>query len=269
MATQSDHASRPTSSKSRGNTDFSNHTWVPVPDQGISPGKCSSDVAVKFFDETADISRIMSAPNMPSGSLPNSSPQQQSGSVQGDAMDYETMFNSFNAGLTSPYGSVPGQSPFNNLQTSPFNTQTSPSTSSNLGLERLVLNESPNATFNAQGSQGNGSTNFGDFDAAMASFTTGMPIESMLDVTSIGEPSYFQSSNVVTEQTARLMRHYIDNLASWMDLSDSRTHFSTVVPKRALTSVYSSRTLLTLANLIERPSLFRSKTFIQRSWKRH
>ena len=177
---------------------------------------------------------------MPTGSMPNSPPQQHSTSVQGDAMDYETMFNSFNTGLTSPYGSVTGQSPFNNIQTSPFNPQTSPSASSNLGLERLVLNESPGATFNAQGSQVNGSPNFGDFDAAMASFTTGMPIESMLDVTSIGEPSYFQSSNVVTEQTARLMRHYIDNLASWMDLSDSRTHFSTVVPKRALTSVYSS-----------------------------
>jgi hypothetical protein len=67
-----------------------------------------------------------------------------------------------------------------------------------------------------------------------------MPIESMLDVTSIGEPAYFHNSKVVTEQTARLMRHYIDNLASWMDLSDSRTHFSTVVPKRALTSVLPS-----------------------------
>jgi hypothetical protein len=199
------------------------------------------DIIVKFFDETADISRIMSAPNMPTGSMPNSPPQQHSTSVQSDAMDYETMFNSFNTGLTSPYGSVTGQSPFNNIQTSPFNPQTSPSASSNLGLERLVLNESPGATFNPQGSQANESPKyFGDFDAAMASFTTGMPIESMLDVTSIGEPSYFQSSNVVTEQTARLMRHYIDNLASWMDLSDSRTHFSTVVPKRALTSVYSS-----------------------------
>lgn len=26
--------SRPSSSKSRGNADFSNHTWVPVPDNG-------------------------------------------------------------------------------------------------------------------------------------------------------------------------------------------------------------------------------------------
>jgi hypothetical protein len=240
------------------------------PIQVFSLGNDSSDIPVKFFDETADISRIMSAPNMPTGPMGNSPPQQQSTSVQGDAMDYETMFNSFNTSLTSPYGSVTGQSPFNNIQTSPFNPQTSPSASSNLGLERLVLNESPSATFNAQGSQGNGSPNFGDFDAAMASFTTGMPIESMLDVTSIGEPSYFQSSNVVTEQTARLMRHYIDNLASWMDLSDSRTHFSTVVPKRALTSVYTlPTTLLILANLVERTSLFRSKTFIQRPWKWH
>jgi hypothetical protein len=191
---------------------------------------------VKFFDETNDISRIMSAPNIPTNSL-TSSPVHQSG-TQGDTMDYESMFNSFNTNLTSPFASTTNQSPFNNAQASPFHRQTSPSASSNLGLERLVLNESPGATFAVPGSQNSGSPPFGDFDAAMANFNTGMRIESMLDVTSIGGSSYFHNPDV-TEQTARLMRHYIDNLASWMDLSDSRTHFSTVVPKRALTSVSS------------------------------
>ena len=171
---------------------------------------------------------------MPTNSL-TSSPAHQSSS-QGDGMDYESMFSSFNTGLTSPFVSATNQSPFNNAQPSPFHPQTSPSASTNLGLERLVLNETPRATFTVPGSQNSGSPSFGDFDATMANFNTGMPIESMLDVTSIGGPSYFHNPNV-TEQTARLMRHYIDNLASWMDLSDSRTHFSTVVPKRALTSV--------------------------------
>ena len=191
---------------------------------------------VKFFDETEDISRIMSAPNMPTNSL-TSSPAHQSGS-QDDTMDYESMFNSFSTSLTSPFASATNQSPFNNAQGSPFHRQTSPSASSNLGLERLVLNESPSATFIVPGSRNSASPPFGDFDATMANFNTGMRIESMLDVTSIGGASYFHNPNV-TEQTARLMRHYIDNLASWMDLSDSRTHFSTVVPKRALTSVSS------------------------------
>jgi hypothetical protein len=190
---------------------------------------------VKFFDETEDISRIMSAPNMPTNSL-TSSPAHQSSS-QGDGMDYESMFNSFNTGLTPSFTSPTNQSPFNHAQT-PFHPQTSSSASTNLGLERLVLNESPGAAFTVPGSQNSGSPPFGNFDAAMANFNTGMPIESMLDVTSIGGASYFHNPNV-TEQTARLMRHYIDNLASWMDLSDSRTHFSTVVPKRALTSVSS------------------------------
>jgi hypothetical protein len=152
-------------------------------------------------------------------------------------MDYKTMFDSFVGGATAAYGART-QSPFN-AQTS----QASPTGSSNLGFERLALSESPQAAFNAA-SQGAGSPHFGDFDTAMANFTGTVPIESMLDVTSIGEPSYFQSPNVVTEQTARLMRHYIDNLASWMDLSDSRTHFSTVVPKRALTSVFPNSSQL-------------------------
>jgi hypothetical protein len=190
---------------------------------------------VKFFDETEDISRIMSAPNMPTSSMVSN----HSGS-QVDTMDYETMFNSFNSGLASPYGN-PTQSPFHNPQTSPFHHQTSPSSSSNLGLERLILSESPTATFKVAGSQGTGSPPYGqDFDNAMANFNTGIPIESMLDLTSMEEPALYTNSNVVTEQTAQLMRHYIDNLASWMDLSDSRTHFSTVVPKRALTSVNPS-----------------------------
>lgn len=191
---------------------------------------------VKFFDETEDISRIMSAPNMPTSSL-TSSPTHQSGS-QGDAMDYESMFNSFNTALTSPFTSATNQSPFTKAETPPFHRQTSPSAPSNLGLERLVLNEPANTTFAMPASQNSGSPPFGDFDATMANFNTGMRIESMLDVTSIRGASYFHNPNV-TEQTARLMRHYIDNLASWMDLSDSRTHFSTVVPKRALTSVSS------------------------------
>jgi hypothetical protein len=177
----------------------------------------------------------MSAPNMPIPSMDSNN----SGS-QTDAMDYETMFNSFNPGLTSPFGSTTAHSPFNNQQTSPFQAHTSPTGSANLGLERLMLSESPTATFNAARSQGTASPGFGDFDQAMANFNTGIPIESMLDVTSIGEASYFAGPNIVTQQTARLMRHYIDNLASWMDLSDSRNHFSTIVPKRALTSVYSS-----------------------------
>ena len=70
---------------------------------------------VKFFDETEDISRIMSAPNMPTSSL-TSSPTHQSGS-QGDAMDYESMFNSFNTALTSPFTSATNQSPFTKAQT--------------------------------------------------------------------------------------------------------------------------------------------------------
>ena len=188
---------------------------------------------MKFFDETEDISRIMSVPNMPTNSL-TSSPAHPSGS-QGDSMDYESVFNSFSS---SPFPSATNQSPFNDAQALPFHRQTPPSASSNLGLERLVLNDSPSATFPVPGSQNSASPPFGDFDATMANFNTGMRIESMLDVTSIGGASYFHNPNV-TEQTARLMRHYIDNLASWMDLSDSRTHFSTVVPKRALTSVSS------------------------------
>ena len=148
------------------------------------------------------------------------------------------MFNSFNTGLTSPFSPATNPSPFSNAQPSPFHPRTSPSASSNLGLERLVLNDSPRTAFTVPRSQTSATPPFGEFDPAMANFNTGMPIESMLDVTSIGEASYFHNPNV-TEQTARLMRHYIDNLASWMDLSDSRTHFSTVVPKRALTSVSS------------------------------
>ena len=174
----------------------------------------------------------MSAPTMPSSSLLSSPPTEKS-----EAMDYETIFSQFNSGLTSPFGQ-------SNSQTSPFNPQTSPSSSANLNLEGLVLSESPTATFGGPQSQAANSPPFADFDSAMASFNkgynSGMPIETMLDVTAMGEPSYFSGASVVTEQTARLMRHYIDNLASWMDLSDSRTHFSTVVPKRALTSVYSS-----------------------------
>lgn len=165
----------------------------------------------------------MSAPNMPTNSMASNHSESQT-----DAMDYETMFNSFNTGVTSP---------FNNQQTSPFQAHTSPTGSSNLGLERLMLSESPTAGFNAPPSQGTGSPRFADFDQAMANFNTGMPIESMLDITSMSEASYFAGPNVVTQQTARLMRHYIDNLASWMDLSDSRNHFSIIVPKRALTSV--------------------------------
>lgn len=164
----------------------------------------------------------------------------QSGS-HGNEMEYESMFNPFNSDITSSFGSVANPS-FNSTQTSSFHRQTSSSTltSSNLGLERLVLSESPTAAFTLPGSQSTGSPPFGGFDATMANFPTGIPIESMLDVTSIGETPYFDTTNVVTEQTARLMRHYIDNLASWMDLSDARTHFSTVVPKRALTSVSSN-----------------------------
>jgi hypothetical protein len=220
----------------------------------------SPDSVVKFFDETDDISRTTSAPNIPTASLTRS-PAQQTGS-QSDSMDYESMFNSFNTGLTpSPFDSNTNQSPFNTNQTSPFQTQTSPPTVSNLGLERLVLNESPpTATFSVPRSQGSRSSPFGHFDTTMANFTSGMPIESMLDVTALGEPSFFHNSNVVTEQTARLMRHYIDNLASWMDLSDSRTHFSTVVPKRALTSVCLSISRLIIADIIECPLMFCSKT---------
>jgi hypothetical protein len=229
MAT--DEGSRPGVSRSRSNTDFSNHTWVPVPDNGLNY-PISADRTVKFFDETEDISRIMSAPNIPTSSVANNHSDSQV-----DAMDYEQMFSSFNSGLPSPFGN-PTRSPFHNTQTSPFHQQTSPTGSSNLGLERLVLSESPNATFKVASSQGTGSPPYGhDFDTALANFNTGIPIESMLDLNSMEEPTFFTSSNVVTEQTARLMRHYIDNLASWMDLSDSRTHFSTVVPKRALTSV--------------------------------
>ena len=196
-----------------------------------------ADRSVKFFDETADISRIMSAPSISAASM-TSSPAPPSSS-QGDSMDYETMFGTFTPGLSTPFGSSTTHTPFNNNQPSPFHQQASPN-SSNLGLERLVLNDSPNAAFTATRSQSTASPPFGDFDAAIANFTAAMPIETMLDITAMGEPSYYHTSNVVTEQTARLMRHYIDNLASWMDLSDSRTHFSTVVPKRALTSVCNS-----------------------------
>jgi len=34
MAGQSDNSRPPSSQRTRSNTDFSNHTWVPVPDQG-------------------------------------------------------------------------------------------------------------------------------------------------------------------------------------------------------------------------------------------
>lgn len=228
----------------------------------VTSALISPDSVVKFFDETDDISRTMSAPNIPTASL-TGSPAQQTGS-QSDSMDYESMFNSFNTGLTSsPFDSNTNQSPFNTNQTSPFQAQTSPTAVSNLGLERLVLNDSsPSATFVVPGSQGSQSQPFGDFNTTMGNFTTGMPIESMLDVTALGEPSFFHNSTVVTEQTARLMRHYIDNLASWMDLSDSRTHFSTVVPKRALTSVYLSISLLIIADIIECPLMFCGKTSI-------
>jgi len=148
-------------------------------------------------------------------------------------MDYESVFTTFTPGLVSPFGATSEQSSFSNAQASPFAQRTSPPTSSNLGLERLALNESPAATFTAPPVQSTKSPGFGDFDTAIATFTTGMPIETMLDVTSV-QPDL----SVVTEQTARLMRHYIDNLASWMDLSDSRNHFSIVAPKRALTSVH-------------------------------
>jgi hypothetical protein len=203
----------------------------------------------------------MSAPNMPSARSLTSSPPHQSGS-QVDAMDYQTMFNQYNSGFTSSFGN-PNQSPFSNHQTSPFHRQHSPA-SSNLGLERLVLGDSPNTSFPPR-SQASASPPFGDFDSAMANFNTGIPIESMLDVTSIGELAYY-NSNVITEQTARLMRHYIDNLASWMDLSDSRTHFSTVVPKRALTSV-TSLTTLTPAHPSECITMFLIKAYVQHSWK--
>ena len=149
-------------------------------------------------------------------------------------MDYETVFTTFTPGLVSAFGATSDPSTFNTAQTSPFAQQTSP-TSSNLGLERLALSESPAATFTAPPAQPTKTPGYGDFDTAIATFTTGMPIETMLDVTSIQPAS---DLSVVTEQTARLMRHYIDNLASWMDLSDSRNHFSTVAPKRALTSVF-------------------------------
>jgi len=182
---------------------------------------------------------------MPSAPMLSSPP---SDSANKNDPIYETMFDPFNTGLTSPFGQQ-------NQQTSQFNSQMSPSSSTNLNLENLVLGDSPTATFNAPRSQGTQSPPFGDFDAAMANFNkgynSGMPIETMLDVTPLGEPSYFAGSNVVTEQTARLMRHYIDNLASWMDLSDSRAHFSTVLPKRALTSVSHHYFYLILANIIE------------------
>ena len=158
-------------------------------------------------------------------------------------MDYESIFGPFNSPMTSSFG--PTSSPFGSqASTSPFHQQASPPTSASLGLDRLVLSDhSPTQTFAAPGSQGQGSPPFPSFDASIATFTptgmqAGMPIETMLDTTAMGEPSYFQSG-VITEQTALLMRHYIDNLASWMDLSDSRSHFSTVAPKRALTSVLS------------------------------
>src|SRR5579859_2971063 len=87
--------SRPGSSQRvRSNTDFSNHTWVPVPDTGISVMDREL-ISVQFFDETEDISRIMSAPSMPSSNSLTSSPPQVSGS-QGDAMDYESIFSPFN-----------------------------------------------------------------------------------------------------------------------------------------------------------------------------
>jgi len=187
---------------------------------------------------------------------------------QGTAMDYETIFGPFTSSMTSNY--APTSSPFGSqTSTSPFHQQTSPPTSGNLGLERLVLNDqSPTQSFTGAGSQGARSPTFPDFDTAMTTFTpTGMPIETMLDTTAMGEPSYFQSG-VITEQTARLMRHYIDNLASWMDLSDSRSHFSTVAPKRALTSVLSLYPYLTIANPSKRTIMFLCKTSLKCTWKR-
>lgn len=172
-------------------------------------------------------------------------------------MDYDTVFN---PSLGSPFGSSTGRPPFSNQQQpSPFAPQSSPTTASNLGLERLVLNDSPSTTFTAPGSQTTGSPPFGDFDPSMTQFPASMPIETMLDVTAMGEPFYFQGSNVVTEQTARLMRHYIDNLASWMDLSDSRAHFSTVAPKRALTSVFPLDSQLTQPILLNALLCFSAK----------
>ena len=146
--------------------------------------------------------------------------------------DYESVFDSFNHSMSSGFGS-PAQPTFS-TQTAQFLSQNTHSASTNLGLERLALGESPTGKF-MNASQGSSPPGFRDFDAALANFTGSMPIETMLDVTAMGQPAYVPG--VVTEQTARLMRHYIDNLASWMDLSDSRNHFSTVVPKRALTSV--------------------------------
>jgi hypothetical protein len=134
-------------------------------------------------------------------------------SSHSESMDYTAMFDSMNPELT-------------------FNSQTSPGSSADLDLEGLVLSESPPGHFNTQSQR-----NSPPFGNSGLNFSSGMPIETMLDMTPTGQPSYI-SSTMVTEQTARLMRHYIDNLASWMDLSDSRTHFSTVVPKRALTSVF-------------------------------
>src|SRR5436305_4909179 len=126
MGSNETESSRPTSSRSRSNTDFSNHTWVPVPDNGTMLSlEILTDILVKFFDETEEISKIMSAPQMATNSLP-SSPPHLGGSQPPDAMDYQTMFNSFNTGLTSPFTSVPNQPPFNNTQTSPFHVQTSP-----------------------------------------------------------------------------------------------------------------------------------------------
>jgi len=175
----------------------------------------------------------MSAPTLGTSSL-LSSPTSEPADNKTEPMDYETMFSNFTPGLTTPFGA--------SNQASPFNPQTSPSSSMNLNIEGLVLSESPTGTFTSVPRlQGSTSPPFPDLDHSLASFNKsynpGMPIETMLDITALEEPSYFGASNVVTEQTARLMRHYIDNLASWMDLSDSRAHFSTVLPKRALTSV--------------------------------
>src|SRR5271163_3779613 len=176
--------SRPTS-RGRSNTDFTNHTWVPMTGPG-SPTEYRVLNLVQFMDETEDISRIMSAPaDMQSRSL-TSSPL-----PQGSTMDYETIFGPFTSSMTSNY--APTSSPFGSqTSTSPFHQQASPPTSGNLGLERLVLNDhSPTQSFTGPGSQGARSPPFPDFDTSMATFTpTGMSIETMLDTTAMGEPSY-------------------------------------------------------------------------------
>jgi hypothetical protein len=188
---------------------------------------------VQFFDETEDISRIMSAPHIEANPMFK---QDHSDTLQ--PMEYGTAFEPIDPNMTQTYGSASTQSSFS-TQTPSFVARTSPSVTSILSLERLALGDSPSAGFSSA-SQGSGTPpGFRDFDTAVANMTGGMmPIETMLDVTAMGQPAFVP--NMVTEQTAQLMRHYIDNLASWMDLSDSRNHFSTVVPKRALTSVSPS-----------------------------